>query len=87
MQTTNDFPTLGSLLTTINSLCGVVNRHALSRVRVVCDPGPIEGNIIIVQRNGTRELHFEEIDVLVLNSMGESALSETRKLFMKLALV
>ena len=71
MQTTNDFPTLGSLLTTINSLCGVVNRHALSRVRVVCDPGPIEGNIIIVQRNGTRELHFEEIDVLVLNSMGE----------------
>lgn len=62
---------LGGLLATINDLCGTVEKNALSRARVVCSPGPIQGNIIIVQKNGTRELQFEEIDVLVRNEMGE----------------
>ena len=56
-----------------NNICGEITEpYDRIGVRVMCTPGPIEGNIVTVQKNITDYLDIEELDVLVLQDWGES---------------
>ena len=59
----------------VNGICGeITGPYDRIGVTVMCTPGPLEGNIVTVQKNFTDHLEMEELDVLVLQDLGESKL-------------
>ena len=56
----------GNSLISVNSVCGrITAEYEPIGVRVMCSPGPLEGNIVTVQKTAGAYLEMEELDVLV----------------------